>query len=151
MSMAAKTAYQGEMENTAVACGRGLAISYKKAYELANFVRGQKVSRAKTMLNGIINMTVAVPMRRYNRDTAHRKSTGPGKYPVRTAKSVLTIIESAEQNALSKGLNSSQLVIKHISACKASTPWHYGRHRRRKMKRANVDVVVAEEKDKEKK
>ena len=56
----------------------------------------------------------------------------------------IKLIESAEANAQFKGLNTSKLVISHISANKASKAWHYGRKSRRKMKRTNVEVIVEE-------
>ncbi|MBT3463440.1 hypothetical protein HN451_00510, partial [archaeon] len=59
---------------------------------------------------------------------------------------ILKIIKSAESNALNKGLNTNDLVITHICAHKASTPYHSGRQRRRKMKRSHIEVVVKEQK-----
>ena len=73
-----------------------------------------------------------------------KKKKGPGKYPVKAAGIIKKLLESVESNAQFKGLNTSNLIIKHIKADFASRPWHFGRQRRRKMKRTNIEVVVEE-------
>ena len=44
-----------------------LAGNSKKSIELGNFIRGKTVARAKVLLEGVIAMKVAVPMKRFNR------------------------------------------------------------------------------------
>jgi large subunit ribosomal protein L22 len=108
-------------------------------------LRNRKVETARKMLEEVINKEKAVPIKRFNRDCGHKRGTGPGKFPVTAAKAILLVLNNAESNAKSKGL-SGNLVIEHIIAQKAPSPWHYGRKRRRKMKRAHVEIVLAEEK-----
>jgi hypothetical protein len=38
------------------------------------------------------------------------------------------------------------MVILHLCAHTASKPWHYGRKKRQKMKRTNLEVVLVEHK-----
>ena len=133
-------------ENMSKAYGRALPISTKKSVEICNHLRYRKVVRAKTILENVIEQKEAIPMKRYNRDTAHKKEIAAGKYPVNAAKEILNMIKSAESNAQSKGLSTKDLVIKHLSASKASQPWHYGRKRRSRMKRTHIQVVLMEKK-----
>ena len=37
-----------------------------------------------------------------------------------------------------------------MAAHKASAPWHYGRQRRRKMKRTHIEIVIGEKETKKK-
>jgi outer membrane biosynthesis protein TonB len=60
------------------------------------------------------------------------------------------LLETVEANAQFKGLNTSDLKIVHISANNAGNVWRYGRFRRRKMKRTDIEVVEEESKNKPK-
>ena len=62
---------------------------------------------------------------------------------------IIKLMEDVEANAQFKGLNTSNLVIAHISAHKAGKAWHYGRKSRRKMKRTTIEIVVEEKAKKE--
>ncbi|MBN2422515.1 50S ribosomal protein L22 [Candidatus Woesearchaeota archaeon] len=144
--MVNKLTYENLQENMAFAKGLNLSISTKKAVEICNNIRKKPVTEAKKILEEIIELKRPLPMKRFNRDTAHKKAIGPGRFPKKTAKLILSTVKNAESNAQNKGLNTHNLIIAHISAHKASTPWHYGRHRRRKMKRTHVEIVVEEKK-----
>ena len=131
-------------ESSAYAVGKNLDISFKEASEVCSFVRKKKVSFAKRMLDSVISQEICIPFKKYNDDLAHKPGTSAGRYPIKCANEILKIIKSAENNALNKGLNTNDLVITHICAHKAATPYHSGRQRRRKMKRSHIEVVVKE-------
>lgn len=133
-------------DNMAKSYGRDLSISNKNSVEICNLIRGKKVVFAKNLLEKIINLERPVPMKKFNRDTAHKKNIGPGRYPIKTAKEILSVLKSAESNVINKGLSTNDLVIDHIAAHKASRPWHYGRKRRQKMKRTHIEVILVERK-----
>jgi large subunit ribosomal protein L22 len=137
-------------ENMAKANGRDLPISTKKSIEICNALKGKTVEKAKQYLERVIMLKQAVPMKRFNRDTGHKAGIAAGRYPVKTAEDVLMVIKSAESNAQNKGLSTKDMVIFHICAHTASKPWHYGRKRRQKMKRTNLEVVLAEQKKEQK-
>jgi large subunit ribosomal protein L22 len=137
--------YQETKENTAKAYGSNLSISTKKSVEICNKIRGMSVVKAKRLLEQVIYKEKPIPMARYNRDTAHKKTMAAGKYPVNAAASILKLIKSAEANAQHKGL-SQNLVVAHIAANQASRPWRFGRQRRRKMKRTHIEIVLQEKK-----
>ena len=136
--------YSVDLKMGAKAYGRDLSISTKQSFEICNNIKGKSVAYAKYLLEKNIAKELPVPMKRYKKDTAHKKAIAAGKYPVNAATNILTILKSAESNAQNQGLSSKNLFIAHISAHKASTPWHYGRQRRRKMKRTHIQIILQE-------
>lgn len=137
-------------ENSAFAVGKDLSISTKKAVEVCKKVRNKNLASAKKILEDTIALKTPIPFTRFNRDMGHKPGIAAGRFPVKTAKLILEVIESAESNAQNKGLNTHHLVVHHICAQKASRPPHYGR-RRRKTKRTHIEVVLQEQKKKEEK
>lgn len=133
-------------DNMARAVGLALPISTKHAVEICNFISGLKLKKAKEILNKVISLEQPIPFMRYNRDIGHKRGIAAGRYPVKASKEILKLLEDVEANAQFKGLNTSALIIKHISANKAAIQWHYGRRRRRRMKRTHIEVVVEETK-----
>ncbi len=144
--MRIKYAFKTEEENSAKAYGRSLGISTKLSAAICNKIRSLHVEKAKSMLEKVIEKKEPVKMEKHNRDTAHKKGIGPGKFPVNAAKEILLLLKSVESNALNKGLSSKDLVIGHISAHKADRPWRYGRKRRVRMKRTHVQIQLVEKK-----
>ncbi len=138
-------------EHMARALGRALPISTKQSVEICNYIKHKSVQRAKVMLDEVISKKKAVPYRRYNRSMGHKPGhISVGRYPMKASKEILALLESVEANAQVKGLNTSNLVIKHICAQKAGKQWHYGRQSRRLMKRTHIEIVVEERAEKKK-
>ena len=136
-------------EHMARARGVSLPISFKQSIEICNFIRGRKVKDAKNALTEVINKKKAMPFTRFEHNLGHKKKIGAGRYPIKSSKEILRLMESAEANAQFKGLNTADLEIAHICANKASKVWHFGRKRRRKAKRTNIEIIVQEEKKKQ--
>ena len=103
---------------TAIAAGRDLRVSYKDAVELLAVIRGKKLEEAKRILEDVIEMRRPIPYRRFYGKVGHRRGMGPGRYPVKAAKAVLKVLESAEANAEYKGLDTSRLWVIHAAAHK---------------------------------
>ena len=131
-------------EHMARVIGMALPISVKQSVEICSFIKKKEVVNVKKILQSVIDKKTAIPFKRYNWDLGHKKKIGPGRYPEKESKIILKLIEGAEANAQFKGLNTSSLVIAHISAHKAGKAWHYGRKSRRKMKRTNIEIVIEE-------
>ena len=131
-------------EHMARAVGVALPISFKQSVEICGFIKNKNVNDAKKLLQNVAEKKTAVPFKRFNFDLGHKKKIGPGRYPEKASKEFIKLIENAEANAQFKGLNTSNLVIAHISAHKGSKTWHYGRKTRRKMKRTRVEIIVEE-------
>lgn len=130
----------------AKALGTALPISFKQSVEICRFIKNRNVEEAKKILHNVAEKKAAVPFKRYNWDLGHKKKLGPASYPEKASKEFIRLIESVEANAQFKGLNTSNLIITHVSAHKAGKAWHFGRKTRRKMKRTNVEIVVEEKK-----
>ncbi len=80
---------------------------------------------------------------------AHRPGLGPGGYPVKVAEHVLSLLESAEQNAEYKGLDTDTMVVFHISAypgqpSKGYRPRAYGRSSPWFKESTNIEVILKE-------
>lgn len=131
-------------EHMAKTKGTNLPISFKQSVEICGFIKNKSVNDAKKMLQNVVEKKTAIPFKRYNRDLGHKKKIGPARYPENASKEFIKLIESVEANAQFKGLNTSNLIIAHISAHKSGKAWHYGRKSRRKMKRTNIELIVEE-------
>lgn len=125
--------------------GKDIPISTKQSVEICNLIRNKNLKKAKDMLTSVLNKKLAVPYKRYNKKIAHRKGKiASGKYPIKASAEILKLLNSVEANAQQKGLDINSLIISRIMANQASRPLRFGRHRRRKMKRTHVDIVVKE-------
>lgn len=147
--MANKYSFSNFNENMAKAQGISLPISTKFGIEICNSIKGKNLQKVKDLLNEVIKKKRVIKFTRFTGDLGHKKKKmGPGRFPIKAATHILKLIEQAEANAQFKGLNTSDLIIKHINCNIDSRPWRSGRRRRIKMKRTNVEVVVEEIKGK---
>ena len=105
--------------------GRSLPVSPKTCREIASFIRGKKLSFAKTYLQQVVDKKSVIPYTRHNHKVAHRTGMAAGRYPVRASKYFLEILQNAEANAGDADLK--KLTIKHVSVNRART--QYGRHK----------------------
>ncbi len=126
------------------AIGIAMPISFKQSVEICNFVKHKDTNEAKKILQSVIDRKAEIPFRRYKKDLGHKKNVSAARYPKKASKEFIKLIENVEADAQFKGLNTSNLVIAHISAHKASKAWRFGRKTRRRMKRTNVEIVVEE-------
>ena len=130
-------------ETMARAYGRDLPISMKQSAMICKFIKGRPVAKAKQLLQDVQRHRIAVPFSQFNRDMGHKPGIGPGRYPEKATKNILTIVESAEANASSKGLDTGSLVIMHACAHLAARPRRYGNaHSGEKAKRSHIEIVV---------
>ena len=133
-----------DIEHTAKVTGIALPVSFKQSVEVCSFIKNMYVNEAKKILERVIEKKMAVPFKRYKADLSHKKIVGPGRYPEKTSKVLVNLIDNAVANAQFKGLNTSKLFIKHIVANKSGKGLHYGRKPGRKMKRTNIEIIVEE-------
>ena len=136
-----------DKEQMARVVGRSLSISAKQSVEICSFIKNKGVQEAKNILKKDIEKKQAGPFKRYNRDRGHKTKIGPGRYPEKASEEILKLLDAVEANAQFKGLNTSNLIISHICSHKAQKSWHYGRKRRRKMKRTHLEIIVKEVKE----
>lgn len=132
-------------ENSAKAVGKNLGISFKQSINVCNFLRGKDTVRAKKILNDAIALKVPIPFTRFLNGIGHRRGNiASGSYAPTTCKAILKMIETVEANAQYKGINSSSLLISHLSAQQGNGQWRYGRKRRQKMKSTHIELIVEE-------
>jgi len=142
--MSYKYSLKYDKEKTARAVIMSAGISLKHSIEICNFIRKNKISKARDMLEDVIKEKRAVPFKRFCNGAGHKKGIGPGKYPKKASAEFIKLFNIVEANAQNKGLSTSDLTIEHIRANKAPGQMHYGRKRRRKMKRTHVEIYVKE-------
>ena len=127
----------------AKASATALPISTKQSIEVCNYLRNKGLNKAKAILERVLEKKEAIPFKRFGSDTGHKRGRiAAGRYPQKTSKEILKVLNSVEANAQSKGLSTSDLKIIKLIANKASSPWHYGRQTRRKAKRTHIEIMV---------
>ncbi|MBE6519269.1 MAG: 50S ribosomal protein L22 [Thermoplasmata archaeon] len=136
-------------DTTAKALGREMPVSPKFAREVAGMVRGMKLETAQRALEEVIEKKRPVPLKRYNKRVSHKAGVGPGRYPVKAAKAILSVIDSAAANAEFKGLDTSNLAIATISVSRGQViPGHmpraHGRATEWNQDTINVEVILQE-------
>ncbi|MHB8634519.1 MAG: 50S ribosomal protein L22 [Thermoplasmatota archaeon] len=142
---------QSDPESTARAYGKNLRCSPKSGRNVALYIKGMPLSRAKEVLEQVVELKRPVPFRVRVRKIHHRRGTGfgPGRYPVQVAKEFLKILTSLEANAEYKELDKERLVITHASAyqgevVKGHTPRAQGRATAHYDRKCNFEVIATE-------
>ncbi|OCL14780.1 60S ribosomal protein L17 [Glonium stellatum] len=114
------------IDNAKSARARGsyLRVSFKNTRETAQAINGWKLQRAVAYLENVMEHKEAVPMRRYAGSTgrcAQGKQFGVSKarWPVKSAEFLLGLLKNAEANADTKGLDTGNLIVKHIQVNQA--------------------------------
>ena len=124
---------------------KNLPISTKQSVEIAGFIRGKNLKKVKNLLQNVIDKKIAVPFKRYNRDVGHKPGKiASGRYPEKATGHFLVLLNSLEANAENKGLNVDALKLSEVIVNKGPGQWHYGRFRRRKMKRTHLEIKAVE-------
>lgn len=106
-------------DRTVKSSGRELRVSPKAAREVCNAIKGMKLEEARDFLQQVTIKKKAVPFRRYKKKVGHRRGLQKayaGRYPVKVARKVLGVLESAEANAEYRGLDIERLRVIHAVA-----------------------------------
>ncbi|MFT0899187.1 50S ribosomal protein L22 [Candidatus Methanoprimaticola sp. MG2] len=138
-----------DADTTAKALGREMPVSPKFAREVAGMIRGMKVETARQALEDVIDKKRAVPLKRYNKRVSHKPGVGPGRYPVKAAKAILGVLNSAVSNAEYKGLNVDNMAIATISVARGRViPGHmpraHGRATQWNQETVNLEIIIEE-------
>ena len=136
-------------DTSAKAIGKEMPISPKFTREICGLIRGMKVNKAISTLEGVIALETPVPLKRYNKRVSHKQGVGPGRYPKKAAAAVLGVVKSAVANAEYKGLSVDDMVIKTISASRGRvTPGPmaraHGRATEWNQDTVNLEVIIEE-------
>jgi large subunit ribosomal protein L22 len=128
---------------------REVDVSPKEARELAVYLKGMTMDRARQALEEVISMKRLIPFRRYNLKMAHHSVEGfrTGKYPVKAAKLFLKLLDNIESVADYKGLDPSKMVLVHVAAypgrkLKRNIPRAFGRSSPRNKVLVHLEIVA---------
>lgn len=128
----------------ATAKGKNLPISTKQSVEICRTIRGKSTKNALALLERVVEQKSAIPYKRYNKDTPHRKGDGiaAGRYPINSCTHIIRLIKEAVANAANKGLNTDKLLIAVINAERAISK---ERNKRYQQGRAtNINLILEE-------
>lgn len=140
-------------ERTAKASGREIRVSPKSAREVCKAIKGMMLNRAKRYLMDVMEKKKAVPFTRFNKKAGHRRGLEKGfagRYPVKTAKHILKVLEGAEANAEHKGLDAERMRVIHTSAypgmkIKRYMPRAFGRSSPKFQTLCHIEVALEEQ------
>ena len=142
-------------DKTSKAVGRDIKVSPKPTREVLNCIKGMNLEKAKTFLENVVDKKIPVPFKRYNKHGAHRKGLDrfkwhTGRYPVKAAREVLTVIENAENNAEYKGLDIDRIKIIHAMVHRARVikkfiPRAFRRSSPYYKRLSHIEIVLQEE------
>jgi large subunit ribosomal protein L22 len=136
-------------DTSAKAIGKDLPVSPKLSREICGMIRGKKVDVAVRMLEEVIDLKRPVPLKRFNKRVSHKPGVGPGRYPQKAARAILSVVKSASANAEYKGLSTDEMVISTVSASLGQTiPGHMpraqGRATQWDQQTVNIEVILEE-------
>lgn len=88
-------------------------ISHKHAREIARHIKGMSLEKARDFLRAVVNRQRAVPFRRYKEQVGHRSDPKvmSGRYPQKSAREFLKLLDHLESNAEYKGMDLERLRI----------------------------------------
>jgi len=98
-------------------------ISHKHAREVAVAIKGLSIEKARDFLQAVINKERAVAFRRFKNQVGHRSDPGmmSGRYPQKTAKEFIKVLDNLESNAEYKGMDLDRLKIINATVHKGVT------------------------------
>ena len=92
---------------------REKSVSHKHAREVAVAIKGMSIEKARDYLQAVINKERAVAFRRFKNQVGHKADPGmmSGRYPQKTAREFLKVLDNLESNAEYKGMDLDRLKI----------------------------------------
>ncbi len=110
-----------------------------------------KLEKAKRVLQDVVSMKRALPIKRFDFDLGHKPGMAAGRYPINAGKEFLNLLNSLESNAQNLGLNVNNLVITHAKADWAERRPRYGRKGGVRAKNTHVQLKAEEKASEDKK
>lgn len=114
--------------NTIKASLHNAKVSFKNTRETCSTLRGRTVQGCIDYLNNVINKKECVPMRRYRygvhstpqaRAFDGKYPCTKGRWPKSSCETMLRIMKNVQANAVLKGIDSKDLIIKMVSVNRA--------------------------------
>ena len=84
-----------DKDKSAIASVRDAQSTPKKAREVCHAIKGKNLQKAKDYLERVLAFKEPIPFKRHKGHQAHRKGKGfgPGRYPVKSVKVVLSLLK----------------------------------------------------------
>ena len=131
-----------EEEFIAKARAENRKVSRKHCVEIGRWIKNDSVEKAKEKLKKVINKEKPVPYTKFNKDLSHKKGMAAGRYPVKSAKEMLKILKSAEENGKYEGL--SDMKVSNVVVTQGRRMRTPKRQRGRSPKSAHINIEVKE-------
>lgn len=135
--------------------GEYLRVHFKNTREAAMVLKGMSLKKAQKFLKDVKEKKQCVPFRRFNGGVgrcAQAKvwGTTQGRWPAKSADFLQGLLENAQSNAESKGLNLDAVIIKHIQVNRAPkqrrrTYRAHGRINAYMSSPCHIEIVLVEE------
>ena len=126
-------------------------ISHKHAREIAVAIKGLSIEKARDYLQAVINKQRAIAFGRYKNQVGHRSDPGmmSGRYPQKSAKEFIKVLDNLESNAEYKGMDLDRLKIINATVhkgvlVKRFTPRAMGRATPKNNVLTHVELVAQE-------
>ncbi len=144
--------YKSKYQNHAKALANRVNASYKDLGAVCSNIKGMSVILALEFLAQVIKKKKAVYFKKHFKKKAHRSSIGGkiGGFPVKSAKIVLKLLNSALKNAEKKGFMPEAMFVEHACANKVSSYPRIsprGKRMRSDVETARVELIIAESED----
>lgn len=113
-----------DASKAAKACGSNLRVHYKNTRETCQAIKGMSLKRANHYLKDVIAHKDTIPFRRFIHcvgRNAQAKVHGAtqGRWPEKSCRFLLDLLQNAESNAETAGLDIDQLVVSHCQVNQA--------------------------------
>jgi len=104
--------------------GSNIRVHFKNTREVAGAVRNLSLPRAKKYLEDVLAHKDVIPFRRFTggvgrKAQANRHKWTQGRYPEKSVRILLDLLQNAESNADIQGLDAETLFISHIQVNRA--------------------------------
>ena len=98
-------------------------ISHKHAREIAVAIKGLSIEKARDYLQSVTHLKRAVAFGRFKNQVGHKSDPGmmSGRYPQKSAKEFLKVLDNLESNAEYKGMDLDRLKIINVTVQKGVT------------------------------
>jgi large subunit ribosomal protein L22 len=128
--------------------------SLKYSTEFCREIKGRPLAKAESFVRDVLEHRRWLPLRAFKKKVAHRKGDAQsgvkaGRFPEKTARVFLKLLESVKANADYKGLDTEKLLLVHAFASQGfarvsfQTKGQIGGKRRKKPS-VHLEVVVQE-------
>lgn len=114
-----------EKENTAIARGSDLRVSFKNTYETARAVKGMTLARAQAYLKAVMEKKEIVPFKRWRYGVGRKAQlknapqySHAGRWPVKSAQYVHSLVVNLAANAEAKEVDTEKMLITHVQVNK---------------------------------